>query len=135
MVVSEQGLEVMVHSQPFSSSGDGTKLPHPSAVSAVSWASALAASRLCCVPLFLHLSSVLQPAPSAGVMERPSLPLPVLTVLAGGCGKLKFKEFCLSPLPDGSPLQDQTAALIATYQALGKLLAGKMVGAMLEDDI
>lgn len=60
------------------------------------------------------------------------LPLPVLSVLAGGCGKLRFKEFCLSPaLHGGNPLPVQVAALQATYQALGRLLAGRMVGALL----
>ena len=100
--------------------------PHPSALQALSWATALAASSLSHTPLFLHLASVLGPAAGGGFQEKLSLPLPVLAAIAGGCGKLKLKEFYLSPLP-GSPLPEQISAVLATHQALGRLLAAKAV--------
>ena len=55
------------------------------------------------------------------------MPIPVISIIGGGhagCGKLRFREFCLTPLP-GSTFPEQAKALVTIYQELGKVLASK----------
>ena len=101
---------------------------HPSALVAVSFAAAQAASRVLHKPLWLHL------ADSFKIMSDNtshfSIPLPISTVIAGGqlgCGKLKLRGFCLSSLPSCN-LQEQVKNITATYREVGRLLAAKPGG-------
>ena len=55
------------------------------------------------------------------------MPTPVVSVLTGGhlgCGKLKIREFCLTPLP-GVTFPEQIRSLLTVYQEVGKVLSGK----------
>ena len=55
------------------------------------------------------------------------MPIPVVSALAGGqllIGKLRFREFCFTPL-SGSPFPEQLKILVNVHSELGKAVQGK----------
>lgn len=55
------------------------------------------------------------------------MPIPVVSALAGGqltIGKLRFREFCVTPL-SGSPFPEQVKMLVNVHTELGKAVQGK----------
>lgn len=74
---------------------DGREL-HSSALLATSLAVAQSAALLTGTPLYNHLTTTLMSPPDTSSL---SLPAPVTSLLTGGCGKLKVREFCIIPLP------------------------------------
>ena len=56
--------------------------------------------------------------------KKYMIPIPMVAVLGRGLGKLRMREFCLSPLPE-TPLPQQMKMLKNIYVELGKLLSTK----------
>ena len=94
------------------------------------------------LPLYSHLTSALSSSSSSSV----SLPTPLTSLLAGGAGKLRVREFCILPLPGryNTPsiptviqsvqrmlyrfhrtLSEQILALGSVYRSVGTLLSAK----------
>ncbi len=89
----------------------------------------MAGAQLTNTPLYLHLANTCRPSPKRAPAEpcKFTMPLPVVGALSGGqlgCGKCRFREFCLSPLP-GTPFPEQVRMTVAVYKELGKCLTGK----------
>ena len=129
---------------------DGSQL-HPSSLLAVSCASAIAGAQLSNTPLYLHLAKHYTPpntnhsAKNTPTQTRRksnirrtshgknsdqfkyTMPIPVVGALSGGhmgCGKAKFREFCVSPLP-GAPFPEQIRMILSVHSELGKTLTAK----------
>lgn len=89
-------------------------------------------------PLFLHLStfvpSLLCSQSNTSALHKVSkaktkftMPIPIVSALAGGqllIGKLRFREFCFTPL-SGSPFPEQIKMLAHVHGELGKVVQGK----------
>ena len=89
-------------------------------------------------PLFLHLSTFVPSllcsqsntsAPHKLSKAKPkfTMPIPIVSALAGGqllIGKLRFREFCFTPL-SGSPFPEQIKMLAHVHGELGKVVQGK----------
>lgn len=100
----------------------GEQKLHPSCLQTTSFAAAIAGASLLKSPLYLHLASTYFPE-----TQRFTMPTPVVSVLTGGhlgCGKLKIREFCLTPLP-GITFPDQIRSLLTVHQEVGKVLSAK----------
>lgn len=111
---------------------------HPSALFASSCAIASCGAQLTKTPLFLHLANIVPPALCPPITNsanqrgsKPKLkftmPIPVVSALAGGqllIGKLRFREFCMTPL-SGSPFPEQIKMLTQVHTELGKAVQVK----------
>lgn len=56
------------------------------------------------------------------------MPMPVVGVVAGshmGCGKCKFREYCVTPLPR-TPFSEHARMILSVYSELGKTLSAKL---------
>ena len=111
---------------------------HPSSTLVCSCAVAVAGAQIMKTPLFLHLSTFV-PSPlrpqnntsalhkSPKVKSKFTMPIPIVSALAGGqllIGKLRFREFCFTPL-SGSPFPEQIKMLVHVHGELGKVVQGK----------
>lgn len=111
---------------------------HPSSTVACSCAVATAGAQLMKSPLFLHLSTFVPASLSTNAnvsaqqkspkrSSKFTMPIPVVSALAGGqltIGKLRFREFCVTPL-SGSPFPEQVKMLVNVHTELGKAVQGK----------
>ena len=115
---------------------------HPSSTLACSCAVAVAGAQLLKTPLFLHLSTFIPlslsrppttnstPASQRAskiINSRFTMPIPIVSALAGGqllMGKLRFREFCFTPL-SGSPFPEQVKILLNVHSELGRAVQGK----------
>ena len=86
---------------------DGREL-HPAALLATSMAIAKSAALLSSTPLYEHLTSVFPPRSPSSL----SLPIPITSLLAGGCGKLRVREYCIIPLPGRYTVHLHVTALV-----------------------
>lgn len=120
---------------------------------AVSCATAVAGAHLSNTPLYLHLAKYYTPPntnysakntpaqtkrKSISNSRRSSrskssnqfkytMPILVVGALSGGhigCGKAKFREYCVTPLP-GAPFPEQIRMILSVHSELGKTLAAK----------
>ena len=111
---------------------------HPaSSTFASSCAVASCGAQLTKTPLFLHLatfvpSSLCPPSINSAQQKTSSktkftMPIPVVSALAGGqlsIGKLRFREFCVTPL-SGSPFPEQIQMLTQIHTELGRAVQVK----------
>ena len=114
---------------------------HPSSTLACSCAVAVAGAQFLKTPLFLHLSTFIPPSLSqppttnnttasqkaSKIKSRFTMPIPIVSALAGGqllIGKLRFHEFCFTPL-SGTPFPEQVKILVNVHSELGKTVQGK----------
>lgn len=89
---------------------------------AASYSIAQAAATLLKEPLYRHLAKTYSP----GTHKFP-MPIPVVSIITSGragVGKLRFREFCLTPLP-GIAFSEQVRALVSVHREVGKALAAK----------
>ncbi len=124
---------------------DPQQSPHPSALLAASCCTVIAGASFTDTPLFLHLAKTCRsfiptlPVQNTGTPTKApkksrklscpkfTMPVPVVGVLSGGqlgCGKCRFREFCLSPLP-GTPFSEQLKMIIAVHTELENCLTAK----------
>ena len=94
---------------------------YPSIGSAISCAVASSAANFLQQPLFLYLASNFCSVPP----DSFSMPLPFVSVVAGGGGgKLRVKEFLVGSFPSCS-LEEQVAAITSVHTELGRILSAK----------
>ena len=89
---------------------------------AASYSIAEAAVALSKEPLYRHLAKTYPPK-----TQKFPMPIPIVSIITSGragVGKLRFREFCLTPLP-GVAFSEQVRALVSVHQEVGKALSAK----------